>query len=259
MGLAAHSSSHPLALEHLARELALPNRPRLPVGFRIAVSSRLSAEVPSLDSPLEAPALRDALHVHPLPWTEMQHAQLVSNRQQRFFTNLKLRQISLGPDPSFGEVPHQGLWDIFEVFLSSSHLDPVEAMLRGSLDLSDLASVDLEHSAGHHDPPRVKYVSHSHFVSNETRSARLPVLRDGPLKLPELRVHLLLLIARLSSLFLIERTILGCEWVKRGSDSSGARGDGARESGELEQLQHDGWMIDDDLLFKLEIKCTSSF
>lgn len=82
------------------------------------------------------------------------------------------------------------LLEVFQAFLTTPNLDRVNAVLLKSLDLSDLASIDLNYGARHDLTPFVPEMSHTDLIADQAYSFAVSILRCGFLQL-EVKVDLI--------------------------------------------------------------------
>jgi len=133
--------------------------------FRIAVRSLLSAEVPPLHDALEPFALACSLHINPLTKLEMSRTQQIANWQEILRSDWKLGQVSLWRQPILQIVASLWLLDLEKWLVTASNLDGVVTFCLLSLNLDDLAPVNLEHSTGHMHAPSVPEMSAPDLVA----------------------------------------------------------------------------------------------
>jgi len=147
------------------------------------VGGTLTTEVPTLHGTLITLTLGDGLNIYELPDTEVTGAQVVSNGEEVLWCNQELSQMPLGWQVVLEEVSSLRLLQVFQALLTTSDLDSVAAVFLKSLDLCDLASVDLDNSAWYELTPLVPEMSHSYLVSDQTSPLALTILRGSLLKL----------------------------------------------------------------------------
>lgn len=143
----------------------------------------LTTEVPSLHGTLITLTLGDGLDVHKLSDLEVTRTQAVPNRKEVLGCHGELSQMSLGRQVEFKEVTSLRLLQVLHSFLSHTDLDRVDSVLLESLDLCDLASIDLKDCAWHDLAPLVPEVSHSHLVPKEADSPGVTIGRSSWLQL----------------------------------------------------------------------------
>lgn len=143
----------------------------------------LTTEVPSLHGSLITLTLRDSLDIDKLTDLEMTRAQAVADWKEVLWCNWEFSQVSLGWQVEFKEVTSLGLLQILHSFLTHTNLNRVDSVLLKSLDLCDLASINLEDSAWNYLTPLVPEVCHAHFISKEANSSGVAISSSSLLKL----------------------------------------------------------------------------
>ena len=133
--------------------------------LRITVRSLLSAEVPPLHDALEPFALACSLYINPLTKLEVSRTQKVPNWQEILRSDWKLGQVSLWWQPILQIVASLWLLDLVKQLFTASNLDGVETICLLSLNLDDLAPVNLEHSTRHMHAPSIPEMSASDLVA----------------------------------------------------------------------------------------------
>ena len=83
----------------------------------------------------------------------------------------------------FKEVSSLRFFQVLQALLTAPNLDSIAAVFLLSLDLSDLASVDLDNSAWYELTPLVPKMSHSDLVSDQASSLAFTILRGCLLNL----------------------------------------------------------------------------
>ena len=91
--------------------------------------------------------------------------------------------MSLGWQVEFKEMTSLRLFQVLHSFFTNANLNRIDSILLKSLDLCDLASIDLKDSAGHDLTPLVPEVSHTHFISKESNSSGITISGSSLLKL----------------------------------------------------------------------------
>ena len=83
----------------------------------------------------------------------------------------------------FKEVSSLRFFQVLQALLTAPNLDSIAAVFLLSLDLSDLASVDLDNSAWYELTPLVPKMSHTDLVSDQASSLAFTILRGCLLNL----------------------------------------------------------------------------
>jgi hypothetical protein len=83
--------------------------------------------------------------------------------------------MSLGWQVEFEEMPSLRLFQVLHSFFTDTNLNRIDSVLLQSLDLSDLAPINLKDGAWHDLTPLVPEVSHPHLVSKESHSPRVTI------------------------------------------------------------------------------------
>jgi hypothetical protein len=83
--------------------------------------------------------------------------------------------MSLGWQVEFEEMPSLRLFQILHSFFTDTYLNRIDSVLLQSLDLCDLAPINLKDGTWHDLAPLVPEVSHPHLVSKESHSPRVTI------------------------------------------------------------------------------------
>lgn len=138
---------HLLASENFTRELTLTDGTSGSVGFTHTVTCVLHVEIPTFDCALEPLAFADRYRVDKLPNFKVSRAQIIPNRKQILFGHLKLSKVLFWWNIVFQQVSNLRLHHLMRRFVSTANLNRINAIFLFCLDLGNLTSVDLNHSA----------------------------------------------------------------------------------------------------------------
>lgn len=133
---------------------------------RHTVRSILHVEVPALNCASETFTLANCLNINKLADLEMSWAQTVANWKETFGRHFKLGKVSLCGQIVFEQVSNLGLLHLVGVDFANTNLDSVSAVFLLRLDLGDLTTVQLDHSAGLELAPLVPEVRAADLVSD---------------------------------------------------------------------------------------------
>ena len=125
----AHVAGHLLALEHLARILALAGRTVRAVRYGVAVGRAAAAEVVALDDALEALTGRGAGHVDLLAGNEMIDSDLGADIEQVVVGHAELGELGLRLDGSAGEMAAHRLRRVLDLGQADTELNGGVAIL----------------------------------------------------------------------------------------------------------------------------------
>ena len=168
----AQVASHLLALEDLARVLALAGRAVRAVRYRDAVGGAQAAEVPALHRAGEALADGDAGYVHLLARHEVVGGELGAHVDQVVLGDAELDHVALGLDQRLGEVAALGLGGVLGLLGARAELEgDVAVLVLGALG-GDLAALEAEHGHGHMGPRLVEEAGHAELLGDHAGSHR---------------------------------------------------------------------------------------
>jgi hypothetical protein len=91
--------------------------------------------------------------------------------------------MSLGWQVEFKEMTSLRLFQVLHSLFTDTNLNGIDSVLLKSLDLSDLASINLKDGAWHDLTPLVPKVSHSHFIPEEPHSSGIAIRGSSLLEL----------------------------------------------------------------------------
>ena len=91
--------------------------------------------------------------------------------------------MSLRWEVKLEEMTSLRLFQVFHSLLTDANLNGIDPVLLESLDLSDLASINLKDGAWYDLTPLVPEVSHSHLVPEETHSSGIAIRGSSLLNL----------------------------------------------------------------------------
>ena len=91
--------------------------------------------------------------------------------------------MSLGWQVEFKEMTSLRLFQVLHSLFADTNLNGIDSILLKSLDLSDLASINLKDGAWHDLTPLVPEVSHSNLVPEETYSSGIAIRGSSLLNL----------------------------------------------------------------------------
>src|SRR4029079_14685173 len=133
MGI-AHMPGHLLALEHLARVLALTGRAVAAMAHRHTMAGAQAAEAVTLHGAGEALADRGARYVDELPLDEMVGGELGAHLDQIVGAHAELDQLPLRLDIGHGEMPARGAGKPLDLGPSGAELQRgIAVLLRGTV------------------------------------------------------------------------------------------------------------------------------
>lgn len=89
----------------------------------------------------------------------------------------------LGWQVEFKEMTSLRLFQVLHSFFPDTNLNGIDPVLLKSLDLSDLASINLKDGAWHDLTPFVPKMSHSHFIPEEPHSSGIAIRGSSLLEL----------------------------------------------------------------------------
>lgn len=121
----------------------------------------------------------------------MTRSQHIANRQETLLGDRKFSQVFLCGQIVFQKVTNLRLLHFVSFLFTHTNLDSIFTIFLLGLNLSDLAPIDLDNSAGLKFAPLVPKLGAAHFVAHQAHSFRLArgFLRRGDV---ELGVYLIL-------------------------------------------------------------------
>jgi len=145
----------------------MPDTTRLPVSFTVSMGCVIHREVKPLDGTLRSLSFRNSLHVDTLSKSEVPRSKAVSDREEILRGHFEFDHVSFCREVVLHKVT--GLWFLYlvGVLLANTHLDSVDAVVLEGLYLGDLATVDLDNSAGSQLTPLVPEMSHADFIPDQ--------------------------------------------------------------------------------------------
>jgi hypothetical protein len=176
-GLDPEVAGHLLALEGLARVLALAGGAVGPVGDADPVGGPHAAEVPALHGALETLADRDPGDIDLLAGDEVVGGDLGAHVDEHVFRDPEFGQGPFGLDLSLGEVAAHGLGGVLGLLEARAELEGhVAVLLLGALGY-DLTAFEAEHGHWNVASRFIEEAGHAQLFGDYAGSHRINPLR----------------------------------------------------------------------------------
>jgi len=145
----------------------MPDTTRLPVSFTVSMGRVIHREVKPLDGTLRSLSFRNSLHIDTLSQTKVSRSKAVSDREEILRGHFELDHVSFCWQVVLHKMSSLRFLYLVGVLLANTHLDSVDAVVFERLYLGDLATVDLDNSAGSQLTPLVPEMSHPDFIPDQ--------------------------------------------------------------------------------------------
>jgi len=145
----------------------MPDTTRLPVSFTVSMGCVIHREVKPLDGTLRSLSFRNSLHIDTLSQTKVSRSQAVSDREEILRGHFELDHVSFCWQVVLHKMSSLRFLYLVGVLLAYTDLDSVDAVVFEGLYLGDLATVDLDNSAGSQLTPLVPEMSHADFIPDQ--------------------------------------------------------------------------------------------